>query len=94
MCDNAGYLASEIAGNSWENLVQQQIFNPLKMFNTFTNMTAVMDRGDYATPYFTLANGSVVPIPLESESAIHNEGPAGIISSTVADMLNWAQSLF
>ncbi len=48
---SAGYLAGEIQGLSWENLVDSHIFIPLNMSRTLTDMNAVKNQGNYASPF-------------------------------------------
>jgi CubicO group peptidase (beta-lactamase class C family) len=47
----AGYLVGEIAESSWEEFVQEEIFNPLEMRDTNFSVEKSQEAADYALPY-------------------------------------------
>lgn len=85
----AGVIAERIAGQSWEDLVQKKIFDPLEMKQSkihFTDFTAADNKSkgyDYEDKKFNVK-------PYRN---IDEMGPAGSIFSTSTDMLNWIQLL-
>src|ERR1700680_4123607 len=46
----AGFLAGEVAGKSWEDLVEQRIFTPLGMSNSTVRVTDTQQHTDFAKP--------------------------------------------
>lgn len=87
MYATAGYLVECISGQSWENFVQQRIFEPLGMNNSYVNDTAARERGaEYSLPYRE-KDGEIQEIPFYSHwQAV---APAGSIHSNVEDMSKW-----
>ena len=81
----AGILAEKASGFSWEDLVQERIFSPLKMTRSTTSGPLARQKGDYARPY-RLHNGTVSLIPPRD---IASMGPAGSIHSSIKDMAQW-----
>ncbi|HZU03699.1 MAG TPA: serine hydrolase [Ktedonobacteraceae bacterium] len=82
----AGYLAGEVAGQSWEDLVQKRLFDPLGM--TSSNFSVITSR---QTPDFALPYGEEKDEV--KEKAFYDEfqaiAPAGAIVSNVVDMSKW-----
>lgn len=82
----AGYLAGEVIGESWEDLVQKRIFDPLGM--TSSNFSVITSRQtpDFALPYREEKDEV-------KETAFYDEfqaiAPAGAIVSNVVDMSKW-----
>ncbi|MEM8779426.1 MAG: serine hydrolase [Cyanobacteria bacterium P01_G01_bin.49] len=81
----AGYLVGEIAQSSWEEFVQQEIFNPLEMENSNFSVKTSQQVDDFALPYQE-KNEKVEKIPFYN---VDVSGPAGSINSNVSDMANW-----
>ncbi len=83
----AGYIAGKIAGTSWEQLVQERIFQPLEM--TSANFSALESQksGDAARPYLE-KDGVLEERALGLEDAV---GPAGSICAHVLDMAKWVE---
>lgn len=78
----AGYLAGQIAGTTWENLVRQRILVPLGMARTNLSVNDSAKDDNFSQPYI-LSNGKVRKIPLYNLDAA---GPAGSINSSVEEM--------
>jgi CubicO group peptidase (beta-lactamase class C family) len=78
----AGMIIKQVTGMSWDQFVQERIFEPLKMHHSSTSIKHI-DSNRFALPH--LMNTPVAPMNLD------NIGPAGSINSTVSDMLKWAQ---
>ncbi|MBW4457012.1 MAG: serine hydrolase [Nostoc indistinguendum CM1-VF10] len=81
----AGYLVGEIAQSSWEEFVQQEIFNPLEMRGSNFSVEKSQKTGDFAFLYQEKDN-KVEKIPFYD---VDVSGPAGSINSNVADMAKW-----
>ena len=81
----AGYLAGEVAGTSWEDLVRARIFAPLGMKGSNFSVEDSKRSPDFAKPYQE-KDEKVVEIPFRNIDAM---GPAGSINSSVRDMSRW-----
>ncbi|MCY9514385.1 serine hydrolase [Paenibacillus apiarius] len=81
----AGYLVGQLAGASWEQIVQERIFKPLRMTSSCFSVEDLQLRADYALPYIE-KDGKVLLTPFRNLDAI---GPAGSINSNIIDMANW-----
>ncbi len=83
----AGYLIQEISGQSWEEFVQQHIFDRLGMASSNFDIVATTQKArDYAHPYKE-EKDEVKEIPFyAAQGAI---GPAGSIVSNIEDMSKW-----
>ena len=81
----AGVLVEKISGMSWENFIQQKIFNPLNMKNSNCSVSETPKFPDYSLPYLQQKN-KIKMIPFLDIDAI---GPAGSINSCISDMSNW-----
>lgn len=51
MYDLATYISERLAGRSWEDLLQDEIFKPLNMTSTTFTHVANLSRPDIAKPY-------------------------------------------
>jgi CubicO group peptidase (beta-lactamase class C family) len=83
----AGYLVGEIAGQSWEQVVQERLFQPLGMSGSNLSVTASQQSDDFARPYKE-KDDKITEIPFRSLDAV---APAGAINSSIADMTAWLQ---
>lgn len=84
----AGYLAGRVAGQSWEDLVRQRIFDPLQMGSSSFSVSEMQRSPDFSSPYRKDdRTGAVSEIPFHPLSSI---GPAGSINSNVEDMARYA----
>lgn len=81
----AGYLVGQIAGSSWEDFVQQEIFTPLEIKTSNFSVVQSQQVEDFAHPY-SEKNEEVKEIPFRN---IDTVGPAGSINSNVTDMAQW-----
>ena len=89
----AGYLAGEITGKSWENLVREKIFQSLSMTSSNLSVDDSKKTPDHALPYRyededpkKKKKGELKEIPFRNINAI---GPAGSINSNIRDMARW-----
>ncbi len=83
----AGYLAGEVAGTDWEDLVRKRIFEPLGMKSSNFTVEDSKQAPDFALPY-TETDEIVQEVPFRVISAV---GPAGSINSTASDMAQWVR---
>lgn len=83
----AGYLAGEVAGTSWEELVRRRIFTPLGMSASNFSVKESQKAADFALPYEKVKD-EVQAVPFR---VIDEIGPAGSINSNLEDMLRYLQ---
>ncbi|OPG94056.1 hypothetical protein B2I21_32815 [Chryseobacterium mucoviscidosis] len=83
----AGYLVGQLKGTSWENVVQESLFNPLGMNSSVLSVDEMQNQPDFAFPYMD-QNGESTRIPFRKIDAV---GPAGSINSNLVDMIAWVQ---
>lgn len=83
----AGQLEAAVAGENWDHLVRQRIFEPLGMVSTGTSVHDLPLGGDVASPHEKV-DGKVIPIAWRD---IDDIGPAGSINSSVTDMARWVR---
>jgi CubicO group peptidase (beta-lactamase class C family) len=83
----AGYLAGEVAGSSWEELVQRRIFGPLGMKSSNFSVKDSQRAADFALPYERVKE-VVQQVPFR---VIDEIGPAGSINSNLEDMLRYLE---
>ncbi|MBF0507616.1 MAG: serine hydrolase, partial [Deltaproteobacteria bacterium] len=81
----AGFLAEQVSGKTWEDLVRARILTPLNMKSTNFSPDEMQKAPDFALPYRE-ENDVVKQIPF---AQIKAAGPAGSINSNVRDMANW-----
>lgn len=81
----AGELAEAITGESWDELVAERIFAPLKMTSTNTTVRKRESGGNWATPYVP-KDGKLIEIDPEN---VDNLGGAGAINSSANDLSQW-----
>jgi len=81
----AGYLAGEVAGTTWEDLVRSRIFSPLGMKSSNFSVEDSRKSADFAKPYQE-KDEKVIEIPFRNIDAV---GPAGSINSSARDMSRW-----
>lgn len=83
----AGYLVEHIAGQSWEDFVQERIFKPLGMERSnFSILETIENLSDFSHPYQE-KDEKVIEIPFYgAQGAV---APAGAIVSSVEEMSKW-----
>ncbi|PHN05543.1 serine hydrolase [Flavilitoribacter nigricans] len=83
----AGELIERLSGKSWEFFVQERIFDPLNMYDTYPNQEESKGEANRSTPHYK-QNGKIRTIPDSDADAI---APAGAVWSSVADMAVWTK---
>jgi CubicO group peptidase (beta-lactamase class C family) len=81
----AGQLIPAVTGQNWDSFVRDRIFLPLGMTNTFTDVAALNNGKDVATPHNALS-GKLAALPQED---MDSSAPAGAIITCVADLAKW-----
>ena len=95
----AGVICEKITGKTWEELLQEYIFDPLQMTHTNAYIDAIKADKDHAEPYGRTAAGKMEgmkKIPFYktavedmSKGIGASLAPAGSINSCAEDMLKW-----
>lgn len=80
-----GYCAARVTGTDWEELIKEDLFDPLGMKTTTTSYYDFMNSPNHVTPYKLLKNGTlkaydIIPDPI---------GPSGSMASSISEMVNW-----
>ncbi len=81
----AGELVEKISGKTWEEFVNEKIFNPLEMKNSTFSINDVKNNKKNSLRYIFKNNKHEKIEMLNAD----NIGGAGSINSTVSDMSNW-----
>jgi CubicO group peptidase (beta-lactamase class C family) len=88
----AGYVIQQLAGETWEQVVQHRIFDPLGMSHSTLDIEANLKGPEPAVPYSERRDSAVLyrqPY-YTAEVAI---APAGAINSSVEDLSHWVIAL-
>lgn len=80
-----GHLIEVVAGQTWEEAVQQRLLDPLNMTNTNFFIAELQKDDDHSLGQ-TERDGEIVEVPFRNIEII---GPAGSINSCIADMSRW-----
>ena len=86
----AGEATARAAGRSWDELVQQGIFEPLGMRRSNTGVHQLANDSNVATPHALTEDGILLPMPWRD---IGNIAPAGSINSSALEMAEWLRFL-
>ncbi|MGG4130370.1 serine hydrolase [Paenibacillus illinoisensis] len=81
----AGYLVGNLKETTWENFVQDRLFEPLGMKSSLFSVEEMQLQPDFSVPYME-KDGENVRIPYRNIDAI---GPAGSMNSNLEDMIAW-----
>lgn len=84
----AGEVVGAVSGEPWETYIREHILKPLKMNNTYMLAAELSNVKNMATPY-TRVDGKLTSVAV---AAIDNLAPAGTISSSAHDMVNWVMA--
>ena len=88
----AGYIIELQSGKTWEQYVQEKIFDPLDMERTYFSVADMIIDPDHGVPYNEKRDTTILyEIPIyEDKEAV---GPAGSIISNINDMSKWLIAL-
>jgi len=81
----AGIVVEQVTGKSWEENIKKNIFSPLSMLNSHTDLESMKKAKNFSFGY-GLSKGKVKKVRYEE---YHNYKPAGGIRSSANDMANW-----
>ncbi|MEM1123659.1 MAG: serine hydrolase, partial [Bacteroidota bacterium] len=81
----AGVVTEKISGQSWEESIKKEIFEPLGMHHSYTNYASFTTHEERAVGY--AADGVTVVTPLDADAV----APSGAISSTPKDVAKWLE---
>lgn len=86
----AAALVENKTGKSWEENVQERIFEPLNMSNSSTDQRSFQRASDVAYLHVK-KNGYITALPMDQNSTdwVYTVGPAGGINSNIEDMAKW-----
>lgn len=88
----AGYCLEFITDRTWEDFVQENIFNPLNMNSTLFTIEDMEKQDDFAYPYYEeRETDKLIKRPYYRE--FKGVGPAGAIISNIEDMSDWVIAL-
>jgi CubicO group peptidase (beta-lactamase class C family) len=83
----AGEVAAKAGGSTWEDLIQQRIFNPLGMARSQAVIRDFSRVANVATPHADGPSGAYA----QEHEVLDNIAPAGSINSTARDMAQWVR---
>ena len=83
----AGELIERLSGKPWRLFVQERIFDPLTMYNTYPNRELSLKETNRSTPHFKIEE-QIEEITDTNADAI---APAGAAWSSVEDMAIWTK---
>ncbi len=81
----AGEVVEAVSSMSWDQFIDQRIFQPIGMQASNTTIRELPEEGNVATPHARI-DGAVEPIAWRN---FDNLGGAGAINSNVLDMAQW-----
>lgn len=91
----AAKIIEKVTGKSWEENVQERIFNPLGMTSSSMNGEGFIASENKAVPHEYLYNDGIAIRPLYGDDQalwwLTVIGPAGSINSNVVDMIKYAE---
>jgi CubicO group peptidase (beta-lactamase class C family) len=81
----AGEVVGAVSGTSWDDFLQQRVFEPLRMTRSTTREAVVATRDNVATSHVKV-DGRITPMARRNYD---NIGGAGAVFSTASDMAQW-----
>lgn len=81
----AGTIVEQITNKSWEKNIEEKIFEPLGMNNSYTTRDEMKKTNNYSFGY-GLHKGNIEKVEFQKP---YSTSPAGAINSTVNDMSKW-----
>jgi CubicO group peptidase (beta-lactamase class C family) len=82
----AGYLAGQLSGTTWEEVVRERLFEPLGMQRSNFSVDDSRKDADHALPYRENDEGEIERMPFRKNELI---GPAGSVNSSANEMARW-----
>ena len=87
-----GYVMENVTGKTWESFLQERIFQPLGMSNTYFTLEDMERQEDFAFPYCEQKDTTTL-LRRPFYRQMHGVGPCGSIVSNVQDISKWLISL-
>ena len=92
---NGGYavaaaMLEEISGYSWEQLITERLFKPLKMSSAFIGMPFQKEINQPWRHYSRDNSGNPIPLPISNRIMPEFINPAGNVSLTIRDFAGYA----
>jgi CubicO group peptidase (beta-lactamase class C family) len=84
-----GIATEKITGKTWEQLVQQWVFDPLGMKNSCFTLSDFEKQPEFSYGYSVYKDSIIRKV---DQSFIEGMGPAGSIKSTATDLAKWVQT--
>jgi hypothetical protein len=81
----AGYASGKAVGTSWDDVMKQEIFNPLKMDSSVTTLQDFLKNPNHASNHYIINGKAYYMDPINLDAM----GPAATISSSIKDLGNW-----
>lgn len=81
----AGELMAKVSGKPWPELMQERLFSPLGMTNTYASLVASQKQQNRSIPHHYI-NEEIVPI---NDCSADPVAPAGAVWSSIEDMSKW-----
>jgi len=92
MYAGVGHVIERLSGKSWEQVVQERIFDPLGMTSSNFTIDAMTALPDHGVPYTERRDSfELYEIPHYREAI--GVGPAGSINSNLDDLTRWLRAL-
>ncbi|MFK7920879.1 MAG: serine hydrolase [Bacteroidia bacterium] len=84
-----GGITEKISGKSWAENLKAEIFEPLEMYRSNTNLKDLQADENYALGY-SIANDEIVKVEYEDQ---HESVASGAVNSTATELANWVRML-
>jgi CubicO group peptidase (beta-lactamase class C family) len=88
----SGHIINLIEGKTWENYLQEKIFNPLQMKNTVFKIADMKKSADFFVPYNEKRDTTIL-YKVDYANETDGVGPAGSIISNISDLSHWLAAL-
>lgn len=82
----AGLMAEQVTGKSWERLMQEQLFAPLRLASAGFGPPGSAGRLDQPEGHIVSPQGKCTPTRLDNPAAL---GPAGLVHMAMIDLLRY-----
>ena len=89
MYHTAGKVIESISGKSWGDFLDERIYTPLGMNNTFSHLRSIKNIENKADAHYEI-DGEIMKI---EQMSVDNVGAAGSMWSTITDIGKWIQFL-
>eukprot|EP01124_Arcella_intermedia_P016382 TRINITY_DN2297_c0_g2_i4.p1 TRINITY_DN2297_c0_g2~~TRINITY_DN2297_c0_g2_i4.p1 ORF type:complete len:362 (-),score=85.15 TRINITY_DN2297_c0_g2_i4:792-1877(-) len=84
----AGYIGMVLQNATWDELVKEEVFDPLGMSDSVGSWKEAVSSGRY-TKCYGVKNGALEEYLPAAQQSVDSVGPAGSIFSTVEDMVKY-----